>query len=105
MLLFDRPTVSGIMDAKWALLYCGVLSVGVAYTLQVVAQKKADPTFAAIVLSTESVFSAIGGSLFGIDSISVLGYVGCALMFAGIVISQIPVRKCRNKAENEKDIE
>lgn len=93
MILFDRPTLSGVMDAKWALLYCGVLSVGVAYTLQVVAQKKADPTFAAILLSTESVFSAIGGSIFGIDSISPIGYVGCAVMFVGIVISQLPTRR------------
>ena len=105
MLGFDRPTLSGVMDAKWALLYCGVLSVGVAYTLQVVAQKKADPTFAAILLSTESVFSAIGGSIFGIDSISWLGYVGCAIMFVGIVISQLPTRKQRqeNKSENTKE--
>ena len=101
MLAFDRPTFSGIMDAKWALLYCGVLSVGVAYTLQVVAQKKADPAFAAILLSTESVFSAIGGSIFGIDSISWLGYVGCAIMFVGIVISQIPIRKQKLQNENE----
>ncbi len=105
MLGFDCPTLSGVMDAKWALLYCGVLSVGVAYTLQVVAQKKADPTFAAILLSTESVFSAIGGSIFGIDSISWLGYVGCAIMFVGIVISQLPTRKQRqeNKSENTKE--
>ena len=89
MFIFEAPTVSGIWDAKWAILYCGVLSVGVAYTLQIVAQRRADPTFAAIVLSTESVFSAIGGALFGTDSISFLGYVGCFIMFSGIVISQI----------------
>jgi len=105
MLIFDRPTISGVMDAKWALLYCGVLSVGVAYTLQVVAQKKADPTFAAIILSTESVFSAIGGSIFGIDSISWLGYIGCAVMFCGIVISQLPTRKQikQNDSETQKE--
>ena len=101
MLIFDRPTIEGVMNAKWALLYCGVLSVGVAYTLQIIAQKKADPTFAAIILSTESVFSAIGGSIFGIDSISWLGYVGCAVMFAGIVISQLPTRKKTNKNTKE----
>ena len=89
MFVFEEPTVEGIYSAKWALLYCGVLSVGVAYTLQVIAQKKADPTFAAIVLSTESVFSAVGGVAFGIDSISALGYVGCGLIFVGIVVSQI----------------
>ena len=89
MFLFEAPTVEGIWNAKWAILYCGVLSVGVAYTLQVVAQRRVDPTFAAIVLSTESVFSAIGGVIFGTDRISPLGYFGCIVMFGGIVLSQI----------------
>ncbi len=90
MFLFESPTLGGILDAKWAILYCGVLSVGVAYTLQVVAQKKADPTFAAILLSTESVFSAIGGAVVGMDHISLLGYVGCSFIFAGVLICQAP---------------
>lgn len=93
MFAFETPTVSGIVDAKWAILYCGILSVGVAYTLQVIAQKKADPTFAAILLSTESVFSAIGGAVMGMDQISLLGYVGCSLIFAGVLICQAPDRK------------
>ena len=92
MVLLEEPTWSGILNAKWSILYCGVLSVGVAYTLQVIAQKKADPTFAAILLSTESVFSAIGGVIFAIDSISMLGYFGCALIFIGVVVSQLPNR-------------
>ena len=89
MFIFESPSPEGLHSARWSLLYCGALSVGVAYTLQVVSQKRADPTFAAIVLSTESVFSAVGGVIFGVDSISVLGYVGCLLMFAGIVVSQL----------------
>ncbi|MBO5415918.1 MAG: DMT family transporter [Clostridia bacterium] len=93
MFIFETPTLEGIAAAKWSLLYCGVLSVGVAYTLQIVAQKRADPTFAAIVLSTESVFSAVGGVFFGIDSISALGYLGCGLIFAGIVASQIDLKR------------
>ena len=76
MVLFEMPTVEGIRAAAIPILYAGVLSVGVAYTLQVVGQKRADPTFASIVFSTESVFSAIGGVIFGIDSISVVGYIG-----------------------------
>lgn len=92
MFIFETPTLDGIYSAKWSLLYCGALSVGIAYTLQIVAQKRADPTFAAIVLSTESVFSAIGGVLFGIDSISLLGYIGCGLIFVGIIVSQITKR-------------
>ena len=91
MAIFDAPTLTltAILDAKWALLYCGALSVAGGFTLQVVGQKNADPTYAAIILSTESAFSAIGGAIFGIDSISLAGYCGCALMFLGIVFSQI----------------
>ena len=95
MLAFEQPSVGAMLDAKWAILYCGVLSSGVAYTLQVVAQKRAEPTAAAIVLSTESMFSAIGGVLFKIDHIALLGYVGCGLIFAGVVISQISFKRKR----------
>ena len=102
MFLFETPTLGGILEAKWAILYCGVLSVGVAYTLQVIAQKRANPTFAAILLSTESVFSAIGGAVVGMDHISALGYLGCSLIFAGVLISQHPgkVKKLPN-SQNE----
>ena len=93
MFIFEEPKMSAILDAKWAVLYCGVFSSGVAYTLQVIAQKRSDPTMAAIVLSTESMFSAIGGLIFKIDKITLLGYVGCLLMFAGIVISQIEFKR------------
>ncbi|MBE6530994.1 MAG: DMT family transporter [Ruminococcaceae bacterium] len=105
MLLFEAPTFGGIYAARWSLLYCGVLSVGVAYTLQVVAQRRADPTFAAIVLSTESVFSAVGGVIFGIDTISIIGYIGCLLIFGGIVVSQLAPKKSGESAaaDNKSD--
>jgi drug/metabolite transporter (DMT)-like permease len=95
MLAFELPAFSfaNIIDAKWDILYCGVMSVGIAYTLQIVGQKRSDPTFAAIVFSLESVFSAVGGVMFGIDNITVLGYFGCAVIFAGIVISQLEFKK------------
>lgn len=102
MFIFEEPTWGGILEAKWAILYCGVLSVGVAYTLQIVAQRRADPTFATIVLSTESVFSAIGGVIFGIDEISWIGYVGCGLIFAGIMISQITGKRKKSKSVIEE---
>ena len=94
----DTLTLTAIYEAKWSILYCGILSVGVAYTLQVVAQKRVDPTFAAIVLSTEAVFSAIGGVLFGIDTLTVFGYCGCILMFLGIVLSQLPGKSNRKRS-------
>jgi drug/metabolite transporter (DMT)-like permease len=93
MFIFEQPSLGAMMDAKWAILYCGVMSSGVAYTLQIIGQKRADPTLAVIILSTESMFSAIGGVIFGIDKLALLGYVGCALMFAGIVVSQISFKK------------
>ena len=98
MFIFERPEISQIKAAAVPILYAGLMSVGVAYTLQIVSQKHSDPTFAAIVFSTESVFGAIGGVLFGIDNISPVGYTGCALIFAGIVISQLDFGKKKNKA-------
>lgn len=103
MLWLEEPTWSGIWQAKWPILYCGVLSVGVAYTLQVIAQRRADPTFATIVMSTESAFSAIGGVLFGIDRISWLGYVGCGWILAGILISQTPWRRQKNEPSESRE--
>ena len=99
MLIFERPTLSSVGAAAVPILYAGILSVGVAYTLQVVSQKHSDPTFAAIIFSTESVFGAIGGVIFGIDNISVIGYIGCFLIFSGIVISQLDFQKKKENAD------
>lgn len=102
MFIFEEPSMESIADAKWSVLYCGLLSSGVGYTLQVVAQKRVEPTVAAIVMSLESTFSAVGGVIFGIDELTALGTVGCALMLAGIIISQItPNGKAANTAPRD----
>lgn len=75
------------------LLYGGVGSVGIAYTCQLLGQKDADPTFAAIVLSTESLFSAIGAAIILDEYMTITGYIGCAFMLCGIILSQIPEKK------------
>lgn len=76
------------------LLYVGICSSGIAYTCQALGQRGADPTYSAIILSTESVFAAIGGLIFGIDKMSARGYIGCIIIFIGIIISQInPFKK------------
>lgn len=93
MFIFEAPSFEQVFNARWSLLYCGVMSSGIAYTLQVIAQKKSEPTLAAIVFSTESVFSAIGGVIFKIDHIAMLGYFGCLLIFIGIVVSQIELKR------------
>lgn len=88
-LIFENIAVSGILSALTPILYGGFLSVGVAYTLQVVAQKYAKPSHAAIILSMESVFGAIGGALILGETMSTRGYLGCILIFAGILVSQV----------------
>ncbi len=97
-LLIEDYGWNDLWQAKWALLFCGVLSVGVAYTLQVLAQKHAEPTYAAIIFSTESVFAAIGGILWNVavpehlhvsQDIQPMGYIGCLFIFAGIVLAQV----------------
>ena len=80
---------TAIQQAALALLYGGALSVGVAYTLQVVAQRRAHPAHAAILLSLESVFAALGGWLLLGEVLPARGIVGCALMLAGMLVSQL----------------
>ena len=72
------------------ILYGGLVSVGVAYTLQVVAQRHAPPAHAAILLSLETVFAALGGWLVLGERLSPRGLAGCALMLAGMLCSQLP---------------
>jgi drug/metabolite transporter (DMT)-like permease len=88
-LIFETITMSGLSKALIPILYGGFLSVGVAYTLQVVAQKNAKPSHAAIILSMESVFGAIGGALLLGEVMSSRGYIGCVLILVGIIVSQI----------------
>lgn len=93
MLLFETVTWEAVRSAAYPILYGGLMSVGVAYTLQVVGQRRADnPTSASIILSTESVFGALGGVLFLRENLGWTGYLGCALIFAGIVLSQLEPR-------------
>ena len=87
--IFEDISISGISQAAIPILYGGLLSVGVAYTLQVVGQKHAKPSHAAIILSMEAVFAALGGALLLKENLGVRGYLGCALMFAGMLLTQV----------------
>ncbi len=80
---------SGIMSAIWPLLYGGILSVGIAYTLQVVAQKNAHAATASIILSSESLFAAIGGWLILSEKMEMKAILGCFLILAGILLVQL----------------
>ncbi len=92
-LIFESPKISAILMAWAPVLYAGVLSCGVAYTLQVVAQKNTDPVLASLILSLESVFAVIAGWMILKQSLSLKEGIGCLLVFAAIVITQLPDRK------------
>ena len=81
--------MQSISQAAIPILYGGLLSVGIAYTLQVIAQRDAHPAHAAVLLSMEAVFAAIGGWLILNEIISARGLFGCGLMLAGMLLSQL----------------
>lgn len=91
--IFEEPTLQGIWLAAPALLYGGLFAVGVGYTLQVVAQRHAIASHAAVILSLEAVFAAIAGALFLDESLTGRGYLGCVLMFIGMLAAQLWPRK------------
>lgn len=84
----EDVNAAGISGALVPILYGGIMSAGVAYTLQAVGQKYAKPSHAAIALSMESVFAAIGGIVLLAERMSPRGYLGCALMLLGMLIAQ-----------------
>lgn len=86
--ILEDVSISGIVSGIVPILYGGLMSVGVAYTLQVVAQQDAKPAHAAIILSLESVFAALAGWLLLGEVLSVQGIIGCGLMLSGMLISQ-----------------
>lgn len=95
----ETITLSGISANTVPILYTGIMSTGVAYTCQVIGQKDCKPTLAAIILSTECVFSAISGAILLHEVMKPEGYIGCVLIFAGIIISQLNGKENENAAE------
>jgi drug/metabolite transporter (DMT)-like permease len=87
--VIETATVAGLAAAALPIIYGGALSVGVAYTLQVVAQRHAHPAHAAILLCLEAVFAAVGGWLILGEVMSGRGMLGCLLMFTGMLVSQL----------------
>lgn len=87
-LLFEEFDPTAIRAAGLPILYAGLLSVGVAYTLQLVGQQKAQPAHAAIILSFESVFSVIGGWLILSEELGPRALAGCGLMLVGVILAQ-----------------
>ncbi len=90
MFIFEEPSLSAILSSALPILFLGIMSSGVAYTLQIIGQQTCDnPTLASIAMSFESVFAAIGGAMFG-DIMTGREIIGCIIMFAAIVLAQFP---------------
>lgn len=91
--IFEPIVLAAIIAAGPAIIYGGAIAGGIGYTLQVVAQKDAIASHAAIIFSLEAVFAALAGSLFLDETLELRGYIGCALMFVGMLIAQLWPRK------------
>ena len=91
--VFETPTPEKIASALVPILYCGLVSGGIGYTLQIVAQKYTDPTIASLLMSMESVFAMIAGTVLLGEQMTARELTGCLIMFVAIVLVQIPLPK------------
>ena len=88
-LIFENPTIENISIEWFEILYTGILSAGIGYTLQIIAQHKASPTPAAIILSMEAVFAALAGWILINQTLDTNKVLGCVAIFAGVLIVQL----------------
>lgn len=95
MFLFEKPEIGAILSAWMPILYAGIMSCGVAYTLQIVGQKDMDPTVASLILSLESVVSVLAGWVLLGQKLSSKELFGCVIMFGAIILAQLPERKAK----------
>lgn len=87
-IFLEDISIHGIAQALVPILYGGIASVGIAYTLQAFGQKHAKPSHASVIMSLESLFAALGGLLILGEVMEIKGYIGCALMLTGVIVSQ-----------------
>lgn len=97
MILFDNVTLEAIRFAWLPILYGGLGSVAIGYTLQTIGQKYASPVPASLALSMESVFAALAGAMLLKENLGSRGYIGCALIFIAIILAQLPEKLFKTK--------
>lgn len=102
MFLLEEPNMEAISGCAGSLLYVGIMSCGVAYTLQPLGQKRTPPTLAAILMSLESVFAVLTGYIVLHDALSRRELIGCLLMFAAVLLAQFPLKKAKKEAAQQK---
>ena len=100
MLIFESPVIADILDCWLPILYCGVFSSGIAYTLQVLGQEHAEPSVASLILSLESVFAVLFGVLLIGESLTLYEGIGCVVIFIAVIISQLPSKEERLQRKN-----
>ena len=96
-MLFEAPTWAGVRACVIPILYAGVLSGAVGYTLQILAQRDAEPTVASLLMSLESVFAVLAGWVILGDALSLRELAGCLLMMGGIVLAQLPDKRTNHR--------
>lgn len=92
MLLFEQPTMAGFIACKTPILYAGILTCGVAYTLQIFGQRFSTPIVASLILCLESVFAVLGGALILHETMTPKEIFGCIFMISAVVLSQIDIK-------------
>ena len=90
MLIIEKPALSNIIISAGPIAYSGIMSCGVAYTLQIIGQKYAEPTLASIIMSLESVFAALSGWLFLNEILTAREFIGCIVVFIAVIYVQLP---------------
>lgn len=103
MFIFEKPKFLGIKNAALSLLYSGIMSCGIAFTLQIIGQKYCDATIGSLAMCMESVFAVIMSAIFLGEKLKTQEILGCLIMFLSIVISQV-VDIIRNKNLKNKSI-
>lgn len=96
MLLFEHPQITDFMVSWLPIAYAGIMSSGVAYTLQIIGQKDMDPTAASLLLSMESTFSVLAGWAILNQKLTLRELAGCVLMFIAVILVQLPEKKHSN---------
>lgn len=97
--VFETPTVDGIISARYSILFTGIMSSAVAYTLQIVGQRYTTPAVATLIMSLESVFAALAGWLILGENLSLKELFGCALVFIAVILAQIDFKSMKNSKD------
>ena len=92
-LMFEHPTVSSLIDCRVPIFYAGVLTCGIAYTLQIFGQKNTRPIIASLIFSLESVFAVIGGALILGETMVPIEIIGCVFMITAVILSNFKLEK------------